>query len=500
MNKKILYTALALISTIIFNFAVTNMAALYILGDLGGSAMTGSYSLAYFGFGNCLGVPLGKILGLKYGRKKVLTVCLVFYVLTTFTIGFSSTYPIFIIMRFLQGYVSGPMLVLIASLLTKLANIEERRKFIRSITILIITVSVIAASIGGTLAYLWYWAWSFYGFTLIIAVIGITLLYLLRDISYPPEPIEFDIIGYISLFIGVLATCSFITLAYELDYLRSPLLQILLPLGIVSLAYFIIHSWNHPSPVISFKLLKNPTLAVGLLVLSILFSAYFGMVFLISQYLHLYANYTPLYITIVLGTMAVTALAVMLLVDRIYAKTRLLTLMIGITFFALSCFYSSTFNVEIDFGRIALARICAGIGLALILPPLLLLVLSSCDESEGIDGLTLFQFTRTIASGLGGPIYSTIWMRREVFYHSRLGSRLTLLSEQTSEYLHKFNPFHLTPEQRISEMNVALARQSNSLALNDTFYSMGLILIGTIALILIYRLLIKPRLRPHLTI
>lgn len=499
-NPLILYSALSLICSIIFNFAVTNMASLYILGDLGGAFSTGSYSLAFFGFGNCVSVPLGKVLGLKFGRKNMLTVCLFFYILTTLFAGLAPTYPIFIIIRFFQGTASGPMLIVIVSLLTKLATIDERRKFIRKISIIITTVSVIAASVGGTLAYLYNWRYTFIVLTALITFIGAVLLYALRDVEYPKEDVTFDTPGYTAFFIGILSTASYFTLAYQLDYLRSPLLRFLLPLGVISLIYFVIHSWNHPAPILSFHLLKNPTLVVGLFVIFILFSTYFGVVFLLSQWLHLYANYTPWYIMLTLGIMAFTTLGLMLLVNRINLKYRLFILITGILFFAISCYYSATFDVEINFGRIAISRMMAGIGLALILPPLLMLVLCSCNESEGIDGLVLFQSVRTVASGLGGPIFATIWMRREIFYHSRLGSSLSEFSERTDEFFKKLTPFHLTPEQEHSELGAILSRQATSLALNDTFYAMGLILTATIAIILVYRLFIKPRLKSHLTI
>jgi len=489
----LIYSAIGLICIIVFNFAATNMAALYILGDLGGSFDTASYSLAYFGFGNCVAVPLGKLMGFKYGRKKILTICLVCFCVITLLVGLSPTYPVFICMRFLQGVCSGPLLVLVTSLINKLVTPTERGKYIRLMSVVMVVVPVLAASTGGTLAYLYDWRWSFYAFTFIIFGVAGSLLYQLRAIQYPPEEVIFDIWGYLYFFVGVLSLASYITLGQQLDYLRSPLLRILLPVGIVSMSAFVIHSWNHPSPIISFRLLKNPSLSMGLLVIAILFGSYFGIIFLISQWLHLYVNYTPWWIMVVLGIMTVTALGLMLIVKCLSWHTRLFFLLVGIAFLAISCFYSATFNVEVNFARVAISRVFGGIGLALFLPPLLLLILGLCSEEEGIDGLTLFQCTRTLASGLGAPFFTTIWFRREAFYHTRLGSQLTLFSQQTAAFFSKLHPWHVQPATANAELNVALDKQAHSLALNDTFYLMGWIFVFTILLILTFRLFVKPK-------
>lgn len=246
-------------------------------------------------------------------------------------------------------------------------------------------------------------------------------------------------------------------------------------LGLFSLIFYILWDTRQEHPVVHLQLFKNSSFSFSMCILSILFSAYFGMVLLLGLWLKLDAQYTGDWIGLLMGHMVLASLLLARFLPRINKLDPRIPLLIAISFFVFSCFYTTQFSVEIDFFRIAVSRILAGFGLALFLAPLLNMSLQGVKEEDTGDAMMIFQITRSIASGVGAAAYTTIWWRRAVFYHERLGSQLTPFSELTKQYLLQYKHYDIKTKRSIAEMSHALDLQSNALALDDTFYLMAFI-------------------------
>ncbi len=482
LPDNFLYTALfCVLFTAVFNFTLTIMASPYIVGDLGGSNDITCYTATFYALGNTLSIPLGRILLGKVGAARILVFTMVLFALFSFVCAIAPNYPFFIAARFLQGFSCGPFYALIFHLTSKLAPVEKRNLF-TSITISILTISpVIGACWGGWMAYDWNWRWVFYFNLPLILFLAFYLWHRLKSFDSQDQINQnssFDPIGYFSFFIAVFCLGFVINTGQQLDWFRSQLIISLTVIGVLFLIYFIIWEFNHPYPILNLRMLTNPYFSFALLNLSILFSAYFGMVILLSLWLNLWVKYTPDWIAILIGTMAISGLFPMFIIDEKVRKIdNRFFLALSIIFLAISCFHTMLFNIEINFGRIAFSRILAGIGLAFFLAPILRISFHSFPKEDHLHVLGLFQVFRALASGFGASIYSTIWLRRQVFYHDRLGSKLTVLSPETQEFFSKAGQINLHGEIANAELEYYLQRESTSLALDDCFYLMGMILI-----------------------
>jgi DHA2 family multidrug resistance protein len=475
--KSLLYAALSINAIIIFSLSVTNMASLYILSDLGGNKDIASYTTSFFALGNALAIPLGLHFARSAGMKTAIKGALFFLIGISFLLARAPNYPIFLLLRFFQGCAAGPLLMLVPSVLTTLSDERKKNFFIRNTTVIYVATSIVAACIGGSIAYEWDWRWIFHLDVILTGALTAYFLYQVGKVQFPSPHKPIDYLGYFFFFVGVLSLSLFCILGQQLDWFRSYRLCFVFPIGVISLIYFFLHSYNHPYPIVKVKLLFKKDVIFVIVETAMLFSAYFGTVFLLSIWLNQYVRYTPNWITLVLGIMAVTSIGVMLVMHKLQEEHLLPTLMIAIFFLAYSCYLTMNYDAEVDFKRLAFARIISGVGLALFFPPLFHLMLNNCSSSEGMQGLALFQMTRTLSSGLGISIYATIWQRREAFYHDRLGGALTEFSEKTTLFLDNLNKFSLTDSMKLAELDAALEEQAQSLALNDTFYLMYYIMI-----------------------
>lgn len=475
MKDKLLFTlCLLTIFSVLFNFAVMSGSVVYILSDLGSSQVTASYATVFYGVGNVLTIPLAVAFKERIPIKNYFAFCQTGFILATFLAGQAETYPSFLFFRFLQGVTSGPLFILLTSFLSSVLSDSGKKTMMQCTLLSFITAPILGGSWGGWISYDFHWRDIFTINVALMCILGISLYLQLRKFSKPPQKTPFDMVGYTTFAIGFFLLSVFLTLGQELDWFRSDLLAICFPLSLIFLIFFVIWSLYHPNPLLEFRLLKDLLVPIALINIWILFAIYFGMTLLLSIWLTLYVRYTVIWVAAVLGVMVFSA-GLLMHVMRNYLNTHKVWIPfgLGIILLGISTFYTSNFNIDIDFKRIVISRFIGGFAFALLLPSLLHLITYNKPPEIAPKILTLFQIVRSSSSTLGTTLFYTIWLRRQVFFYERLGGSLTKLSPLTQEYYVQAKTLGLTKSERTPMLQQLLTNEATSLALNDCFYLMG---------------------------
>lgn len=482
-DKKVFFALFSVFFFVVFSNTLPLMAGIYIISDLGGSNYISIYAVSFFSVGNALGVPLGIYFSKRVGTVRFLIICLVLFALFSLACAHAANFPLFIIFRLLSGIVSGPFFVLTFKLFGALTPPEKKLRFSSILLTMFVVVPTLGVTWGGWIAYYYHWRLVFYYDFPFILFLAFFIGYKLKGFDPPPKKISYDWVGYFFYFISILSISTVLIMGQELDWFRSPLINLLSVIGVLSGTFFVLWEIYSPEPLLDLKFLKKSVFVFALLNLALLFSVYFGMTILLSLWLHLYVNYTPVWIGFLIGIMAVAGLLPKpLLEHRLSEFDCRIPLALAILFLAISSFYTMFFNVDIDMGRIAISRFLAGFGLAFFLPPIFRLCFHSFPEEDTPQVLVFFQLVRGLASGLGAALYVILWQRRQVFYHERLGSKLTVFSEQTQHFFSKAQEFYLQGNRANAQLEVYLDRQSTALALDDCFYLMGWIMVGLLVI------------------
>lgn len=489
-NKTPTHFFICLLATLflaVFYNTVTNMGGVYIVSELGGSNEISVYPMVFFGLGNALSIPLTYPLADRIGPIKLLVNGLLLYTVFSILCAFAPTFFILNVFRLGLGLSSGLFYLLCRRLLIDFCPPEKLDHYLFCMIVLYIVLPVLGACFGAWLAYESHWRWIFHVNEPVSLFLAAYFWFLYRKTDPLPKISSFDKVGYLFYFIGIGSLITAATLCQQLDWYRSPLLLWLFSLGLPSLLFFILRTIRSSQPLIELRLLKSSLLSYSLLNLAILFSSYFGMIILIALWLNIYVNYTPLWIAVLLCAMLAGGIAAYFVTKKLSPRVDpRFTLAIAIIALASSCYYSTYFDVEVDFFHLSVARFLAGMGLGLFLIPVLSLCLKSYGPKKSTPVFTLFQVVRSCSSSLGAGVYVVLWQRRQVFFHERLGENL-----QAADFFHKAGQtFYLTKDQATAQLNVFLDRQATSLALNDTFGCMGYILCALLALLFLSFLLI----------
>ncbi len=468
----ILYILLLSLGAVIFNLTLPIMAGLYIVSDLGGSPYMTSYTVSFFCIGNLLGVPLGKPAVTRLSPIQLYAVCLSLTALFSWECATASNFFTFILFRFLEGLASGPMFLLITVTLIPLLSSNKDKVYVVSLVLICLSIiPVIGASYGAWIAYNYNWRFLFFSNVPLCLFLIVYVGFGYRKYHEPVKKTYFDKLGYFYYCVSMIFIGTALTTGQELDWFRSSLITFLLISGVISFIFFILRSGSAQHPVIELKLLKNFYFSLAMIYIALFFALYFGMVILLSLWLKLYVNYTPDWIALIIGTMAFCGWIPVLINKKQYEPFS--PLIIALLFFAVSCFYTTFFNVDIDFNRIAFSRGLAGIGLALFLSPLFQLSVQTFPEAKHVECMCFFHVARLLGSGLGVALFLILWHRREVFFHLRLGSSLTAFAHETELFLERAKLLHIQGKHASAQLNYYLTRQATALALDDCFYLMG---------------------------
>jgi len=467
----------------IFYNTVTITAGVYIASDLGGSTETSVYPMVFFGVGNLLSLPLTTPFADRFGGVKILSLSLFLFFLFSVLCASAQTFFLFNVYRVGMGFAIGPMFIITRRLLIAFTPKPSHERYFFYMILMFATIPVLGASFGAWLAYETHWRSIF---TLHLPLVFSLALYFWKKIEGEKRGLfVLDKIGYAFFAYGISSLITSLTLVQQLDWYRSSLICFLFITSLVSLIFFLLWTKNHPTPLFEFHLLKSPVLSYALINLAVLFACYFGMIILLSLWLNLFVVYTPLWISLLLCIMGVAALIGYFVSRDIlsYFDPRW-TLCVAILSFAFSCYYSTYFDVDIDFTHLAIARFFAGMGLVLFLFSLARLSLASHPLEKSDSVYEFFQITRIIFSSLGAALFCIGWQRRWAFFHERLGENLNWFSQLTQNFFHRGeNRFYLTEERTKGELANFLDRQATSLALNDIFGLMGYILLGLLVLL-----------------
>ena len=101
----------------VLDVSIANVSIPTISGDLGVSSDDGTWIITSFSVANAVAVPISGWLARQVGEVRLFVVSTLLFTLFSVLCGFSSSFPMLLIARILQGATAGPMIPLSQSLL-----------------------------------------------------------------------------------------------------------------------------------------------------------------------------------------------------------------------------------------------------------------------------------------------------------------------------------------------------------------------------------------------
>lgn len=307
----------------VLDVSIANVALDHIAGSLSASYDQATWVLTTYLIANAIVLPTTGWLSRRFGRKRVLEVCLFTFTAASFLCGISTSLPMLLLMRVLQGLGGGALQPISMSILMESFPQEKQGQALGLYGFGVVFAPIIGPILGGWLTDSYTWRLVFY----INLPVGLLAQFLIRrNVDDPPwikqaRTANFDVLGFFLMAMWLGCQEMFLDKGQEDDWFGSAFICWTICISLVSLVAFVWRELKAESPVVDLRILRNRNFSVGAILMTAVGAYLFGMIAILPLFLQTLMGYTAYESGITMIPRGLGALIAMPLAGRLVSKT-----------------------------------------------------------------------------------------------------------------------------------------------------------------------------------
>ncbi|WP_267220767.1 MDR family MFS transporter [Dyella silvae] len=373
-----------------------------IVSDLGGISHLSWVVTAYI-LASTATMPLYGKLSDQYGRKPMVTIAILTFLLGSVLSGASRNLPQLIVFRAIQGIGAGGLLPLAQIIIGDMVPPRERGKRQGVIAAIFAICSVLGPLLGGIITDVLSWHWIFYVNLPVGAVALVMINRTLRQYA-PLHARRIDYLGSVLMTAATVSLLLVLTLGgSEWPWASLPIAS-LAACAIVTGVLFVRHVKHEPEPVLPLGLFHNRLFVVASIVMALTFMGLLGATLFFPLFFQLVMGASPARSGLLIGPlmagMALSSLfngRVLLRAGR-YKPAQVSGLTLATIAFAVLTWCAATSQ---GLGTIEPAILSLGLGLGLVMPNMTIAVQNALAPVHRGVGTATLTFFRSLGGLIG---------------------------------------------------------------------------------------------------
>jgi DHA2 family multidrug resistance protein len=416
----------------VLDTSIANVALPHIAGSLSASVDESTWVLTSYLVANAVTLPLSAWISDRVGRKRFYMTCVMLFTISSLCCGLSTSLPMLIFFRVLQGLGGGGLAPSEQAILADTFPPRQRGAGFALYGMAVVLAPAIGPTLGGYITDHFSWHWIFF----INLPVGVLSLFLTSAmVDDPPHvleakertrgnPIDFMGFGLAALGLGSLEVV--LDKGQEDDWFGSPFIITFSILAVIGIAYFVVWELNEDHPILELRLLKNPNLAVANSLMFVLGAILFGTTVLIPEYLQTVMGYTAENAGLALspgGFMVMICMPIVgQLVSRVDAR---LLIAFGFLVLMSAMLHMSSIYPGVDFHTAMMYRVYQCVGLAFLFVPINTISFVNIPPSQGNQVSAMINLFRNLGGSVGISALTTVLARRAQVHQTYLSAHTT---------------------------------------------------------------------------
>ncbi len=385
-----------------------------------------SWVLTVFSISSAIGIISLGFLSKIFGRKKIYTIGVLGFSICSGCCGLSNNIEQLLLFRFFQGYFGAGLVALSQAFVLDIFSDKNRSKALSAWTFGLLAGPVIGPLLGGYLVEYFNWRYVFFiNFPLgLITFFG--LYYYLNDEKINLK-VKVNIISFLFLSIAVASLQIFLDRGELEGWLDSQIILFLIILTFLSFIFFLASNFFTKIQLFSILLFKDRYFVGG-----IIFAFLFGFILippfiLVPLYLSEIQDFPIFFIGIILSISGIGGMIATFFTSKIIAyignvKTMILGLIIYITANLDVTYWSNDINTS----HIILNSLYRGVSISIYYVALANITYTTLPNFLRTEGASLFQFFRTIGTGVAIAIFVTLLNRYYIISYEDIRASVNL--------------------------------------------------------------------------
>ena len=485
--------------------SIVNVALPHIRGSVGATVQEITWISTAYIIATVLVMPLSGILGSILGQKRLYLVSLVIFVIGSALCGIARTLTTLVVYRTIQGFGAGALQPTQQAILRQTFPPKEQGMAMAMFAMVIMVGPAVGPTLGGWLTDNFSWPWIFY-INVPLGAIGVFMtwrFYVEADDVREANRLRamqlkksFDYAGLVLLTIVVSTMQYVLEEGQRDDWFESRTITICTVVGVIATAAFMIRELTTETPIINFRLFRDPTFASGTLIGGILYAMLMGSMFLLPVFLQEMLGYDATDSGMALMPRTVAMMLLVPLVGRLYNSVPpAATIAFGGVLFAIGNYKLAHITLESSTRDMLLPMIVTGFGFACLLIPLTTASLSKVARADLADASGLNSFVRQIGGSIGLTLFATKLSDYTKAGVVSVGAHVSSLRLEATDALNGTARFLMSAgHDAVSAQQASLAsiygrvaRQASVLAFDKIFLLQSIAFVAILPLLLFLR-------------
>jgi DHA2 family multidrug resistance protein len=412
----------------ILDTSVANVALPHIAGNLSATTEEATWVLTSYLVSNAIVLPMTGWLGMRFGRKRLLTVCISLFTLSSVLCGIAPDLGFLIVARILQGIGGGALVPISQAVLLESFPREKRGVAMATFGMGVVVAPILGPTLGGWITDNYSWRWIFY----INLPVGIFALLMAQAFVEDPPYIKkakagaVDFIGFGLLAVWLGSLQIILDKGQQEDWFESPWMRWFAVISVVCFVAFVVRELRAGHPLVNLQVLKNRNFAAGVMLITVLGAVLYGTTAALPIFLQTLMGYSALQSGLTLSPRGLGAFVATFIVGRLVGRVRNRVLItIGFCLLAASSFWLGNINLQVSMRNVILPSVLNGVAISFIFTPLTTAAMGYLRQEQMANATGIFNLMRNLGGSFGIAFVSTIIVRRAQVHQALMVGHLT---------------------------------------------------------------------------